>query len=147
MSMMQRSKGKRGESELAGLIRDLTGWDAQRRVRQHDGDSDVVGVPGWSIEVKRHKSAGRGQIAAWWRQTEEQARVVATSQENGSEGRLGASAGIPVLFYRVDRAEWRAVWPLAVTLTAQDAVMWRDYEWTVEGTVAAWAAVAREVVR
>lgn len=48
MSAMQRNKGKAGERELTGLLRDLTGWDVQRRVRQHDGDSDLVGVPGWA---------------------------------------------------------------------------------------------------
>lgn len=128
MSMMQRTKGKSGEREIAGIIRDLTGWDAQRRVRQHDGDSDLVGIPNWSVEVKRHKAATRGQIAAWWRQTVDQ-----------------ATQGCPVLFYRLDRQDWRAVWPLSVTLADQRAEMWRAYEWTVEGTAQAWAAVAREV--
>ncbi len=46
MSAMQRNKGKGGEREAAELVRDLTGWDARRRVRQHPGDSDIEGVPG-----------------------------------------------------------------------------------------------------
>jgi hypothetical protein len=32
-----------------------------------------------------------------------------------------------------------------VQLTHQRAEMWTDYGWTVEGSVQAWAAVAREV--
>ena len=129
MSLMQRRKGKAGEREVASLIRDLTGWDCQRRVRQHDGDSDLLGVPGWSIEVKRHaKVSGRGQIALWWRQ--------AVTQAGGS---------IPVLFYRLDRDSWRAVWPAAVLLTHQRADYWQDYDWTCEGSLEVWAAVAREV--
>jgi len=40
MSAFSRNKGKRGEREVAGLIRELLGVDASRRVRQHDGDSD-----------------------------------------------------------------------------------------------------------
>ena len=92
MSAMQRTKGQTGERGIAALIRDLTGWNAQRRVRQHGGDSDLLGVPGWAIEVKRHKAAPRGQIARWWRQTVEQ-----------------AGQDVPVLFYRADRDQWCGV--------------------------------------
>lgn len=124
---MQRTKGQQGEREVAGVIRDLTGWDVQRRVRNHAGDSDLVGVPGWSVEVKRHKAAGRAEIAGWWRQTCAQA------------GDL-----LPVLFYRLDRDSWRAVWPVAISLKVQHACHWSGYEYTAEGSVEAWAAVARD---
>jgi hypothetical protein len=126
--MSQRTKGKAGEREAASLIRELTGWDCQRRVRQHDGDSDLLGVPGWAIEVKRHKAATRSIIAAWWDQ--------AVSQ---------AGDDLPCLLYRLDRDQWRAVWPAAVSLTHQKAEYWRGYEWTAEGTIQLWAAVAREL--
>jgi hypothetical protein len=127
MSAMQRTKGKAGEREIAGIVRELTGWNVQRRVRQHGGDDDLVGIPGWAPEVKRHARAGRAEIASWWRQAAEQA------------GDL-----LPVLFYRLDRDSWRAVWPVATLLTAQRADYWRSYEWTADTTVEAWAAVARE---
>jgi hypothetical protein len=127
MSAMQRTKGQQGEREVSAIIRDLTGWDVQRRVRNHANDSDLVGVPGWSIEVKRHKAAGRAEIAGWWRQTCAQATTLA-----------------PVLFYRLDRDQWRAVWPVAIGLKMQQACQWSGYEWTVEGSVEAWAAVARD---
>lgn len=126
MSAMQRTKGLAGEREIAGLIRDATGWDVRRRVRQHDSDSDLLGAAGWSIEVKRRAAAPRGEIARWWRQTVEQ-----------------AGTDRPVLFYRADRDSWRAVWPLAVSLALQQAEPWPGYEWTAEGSVQAWAAVAR----
>lgn len=129
MTAMQRTKGQSGEREVAGLIRDLTGWDVQRRVRNHAGDSDLVGVPGWSVEVKRHKTAGRAEIAGWWRQTCAQATTL-----------------LPVLFYRLDRDSWRAVWPVAVGLKLQHSAQWSGYEWTVEGSVEAWAAVARDLL-
>ncbi len=128
MGAMSRTKGKAGEREVAALLRDLTGWQVARRVRQHDGDSDLDGVPGWSIEVKRHAHATRADIAAWWRQTAGQ-----------------AGSALPVLFYRRDRDEWRAVWPLVVQMVEQHAATWAAYEWTCEGSLAAWAAVAREV--
>lgn len=63
MSAMSNRKGKVGERELAGIIRDITGWPAQRRVRQNEGDSDIEGIPGWSVESKRHKTALRSEIA------------------------------------------------------------------------------------
>jgi Holliday junction resolvase len=129
MSAMSRTKGQAGEREIAALIRDLTGWDVRRRVRQHNGDTDLDGVPGWSVEVKRHREASRGDIATWWAQAAAQAE------------QAGAA---PVLFFRVDRDAWRAVWPLAVQLVEQRAAMWSAYAWTVEGSVEAWAGVARE---
>lgn len=128
MTAMQRTKGQAGEREAAALIADLTGYTVKRRVRNHAGDSDLEGIPGWSAEVKRHKTAGRAEIAGWWRQTCKQAGTL-----------------VPVLFFRLDRDQWRAVWPVAVTLQLQHACQWSGYEWTVEGTIDAWAAVAREV--
>ena len=126
MSAMCRTKGQAGERDVAALIRDATGWD----VRQHDGDRDLEGVPGWSIEVRRHRSATRGDIARWWVQAVDQA---------------ARADAVPVLFFRLDRDAWRAVWPLAVALTQHQADEWRIYEWTAEATVEAWATVAREV--
>lgn len=130
MTASQRNKGKAGERELAAAIRDATGWDVRRRVRQHDGDSDLEGVPGWCVESKRHKSAQRGDIRAWWAQTVAQAQ---------------RANALPVLFYRRDLDEWRAVWPVSVGCVTQSAEMWTGYQWTVEGSVMAWAAVAREI--
>ena len=121
---MQRNKGTAGEREIAGIVRDLTGGDVRRRVRQHDGDSDLEGVPGWSVEVKRHATATRGELRKWWAQTVAQAQ---------------AEELLPVLFFRRNRDEWRAVWPLEVAGPT-------EYEWTAEGSVDAWAMVARETI-
>jgi hypothetical protein len=126
---MQRRKGGDGEREIVALVRNLTGWDVRRRVRQHEGDSDVEGIPGWCCEVKRHARATRADVRCWWRQTVRQAAI----------------AGLrPVLFYRLDRDEWRAVWPTSVLLAVQDAQAWQEYGLTVEGSVSAWAVVARD---
>jgi len=86
MGKIQRTKGQVGEREAAGLIGLHTGWAVQRRVRNAAGDSVLVGVPGWSVEIKRYASATRSDISGWWSQ------CVAQS---GSE--------LPVLFYRLDR--------------------------------------------
>jgi hypothetical protein len=126
MGMKSRTKGKVGEREIAAIVSDLTGWTVRRKVRQLDGESDLEGVPGWCVEVKRHATATRGDVREWWDQAVCQAEAEKT---------------IPVLFYRKDRDEWRAVWPSQVergdALTA--------YEWTAEGSIEAWAYVAREM--
>ena len=130
MGMMQRTKGKAGERDAANLLSDLTGYPVTRRVRQHDGDSDLIGLPGWAIEVKRVKTAGRADIARWW------AQAVAQAEREGC---------IPVLLYRRDRDEWRALWPLSAHLGVQHADMWTSVMWTVEGTLEAFAAAMREI--
>lgn len=96
MGLKSRNKGRMGEREVAALLADLTGMQVKRRVRQHDGDSDLEGIPGWSVEVKRHAKAPRASIRQWWQQATEQA------------ARVGA---VPVLLYRQDFDAWRAVWP------------------------------------
>ena len=111
MSRAQRDKGKAGERELAALLTEITGHDVRRKVRQHDGDHDLD-LPGWAVECKRHKAAGRAEIGAWWRQTVAQATQAA-----------------PVLFYRLDRGNWRAVWAPdgdpAHPVEADPATWWR----------------------
>ena len=53
MGKMSREKGKRGEREVAKILREF-GYDSKRGVQYHGGpDSpDVVGLPGCHIEVK-----------------------------------------------------------------------------------------------
>lgn len=96
MGEMQPNKGRTGEREIAKIIRDLTGLDVKRRTWTRAGDSDLVGIPGWSIEVKRHKKANRADIRNWWNQTLSQCQT-------GER---------PVLFYRSNKDEWRAVFTL-----------------------------------
>lgn len=54
MGRMSRQKGKRGELELAGILK-RAGFDARRGVQYKGGEDspDVVGLPGIHIEVKR----------------------------------------------------------------------------------------------
>lgn len=131
MSKFSRDKGKRGEQEIARIVKDLTGWDVKRRVRNLLGESDLEGVPGWSVEVKNCATL---ELPEWWRQTVRQA--------------LGSH---PVLFYKVPRKGWRAMWPLGLVLgspvpdASPDAPGWLDERFACHSTVEAWACVAREV--
>jgi hypothetical protein len=119
MGATSRNKGAGGERELAQLLTEITGITIKRRVRQHAADHDLEGLPGWAIECKRHATAPRHQLDAWWTQAQMQA------------ARTGARA---VLFYRSDRAPWRAVWaPFGG----------QAYQHTVEADPALWWASAR----
>lgn len=95
MGAASRTKGQTGERELAALLADLTGQDVRRRVRNHAGDDDLAGVPGWSIECKRYRATTPALVSDWWLQAQRQAQAA------GCE---------PVLLYRADRGQWRAVW-------------------------------------
>ena len=114
MAKAQRDKGNRGEREVARLIADELGYEVKRRCRQHEGDSDLVGVPGWSLEVKNHARATRAQIAAWW----QQACAQATTDN-------------PALVYKRAPGWWRVMWI-------------GPYGYPLEGDIEAWAAVVRE---
>ena len=115
MSAAQRRKGQVGEREVARLIHDLLGCDVRRRVRNHADDSDLVGVPGWSVEIKNQRTVTRSLLRAWWQQTWQQA------------GDLR-----PVLVYKRGPAWWYAMWE-SPTLGA-----------TIEGELAVWATEVRE---
>jgi Holliday junction resolvase len=136
-----RQKGAAAERELCSYILDETGVKLVRNLEQsrsggHDLtvemeiDSDVATwLRRFAIEVKRHKEATPKLMAAWWAQAVEQA------------GRAGKE---PLLAYRADRREWRIVMPLSVTCPSIPT--WQGIEWTIETSLAAFCAMAREAV-
>lgn len=131
MSITQRNKGKRGEREVAALIHAELGFEVRRRVRQDDGDSDLVGVPGWSVEAKNHKTATRALLRTWWAQTASQA----------------AREGLrPVLIYKRGPGWWRAVWPDYPGVWRVSVIPYSQIEDTVEGEIATWANKVRELL-
>ena len=86
-----RAKGKRGELEVAELLRSH-GYEA-RRGQQYSGasgDPDVIGLPGYHIEVKRTE---RFDLYGAMEQAERDAR----------------DGEIPVVFHRKSRKKWVAV--------------------------------------
>lgn len=97
MGKKSKVKGAVGERELAGILREQfphlpinRNWMMQAAA----GGSDLVGVPGWSIECKRAKVLRLGD---WWTQTAAQAMKMTAR---------------PVLIYRQDRGEWFAMMSL-----------------------------------
>ena len=91
-----RNKGRAAEQEVAGILRDELSLEIRRNWQQQaaQGGCDLVGVPGWGIEIKRAKEA---RLSEWWGQTAEQA-----ARDNVR----------PVLLYRLDRQSWMAMMSL-----------------------------------
>ena len=87
---MSREKGKRGEREVAAILR-RNGYEGRRGVQYHGGtDSpDVVGLPGIHIEVKRVEKLNVGE---------------AMEQAIRDSDRM--LDGMPALFHRRNRKPW-----------------------------------------
>ncbi|WP_259341659.1 putative PDDEXK endonuclease [Bordetella avium] len=124
MSKLSRTKGAAYERKVALMLSEATGMTWRRRVRNHDGDSDVVcddaALAHISIECKH---ADRLCLPAWWRQAQDQA----------------GERGIPVLIYRQTGARGDTVvidahhastshWPVAgrhtVSMGWEAAMQW-----------------------
>lgn len=105
MGKASREKGKRGERELARILREA-GYDA-RRGQQYcgaAGDADVVGLPGIHLEVKR---------------VERFNLYDALSQAKGD----ARGDEMPVVVHRRNDCEWVVVQPLKQWLD-----MYRSWE-------------------
>ena len=87
-----RTKGRAGEQEVARILRDELRLEIHRNWQEQaaQGGTDIIGVPGWAIEVKRQKKWSDD----WWGQCCAQALKVTQK---------------PVLSYRLDRQQWYAM--------------------------------------
>lgn len=95
MGKLSRNKGACGEREFILLVESLCGIRMQRNLLQtQSGGHDLLGLPGYAVEVKRTKPMPRSAVVGWWQQAVDQA------------ARIGAK---PVLAYRFDRCDWRVV--------------------------------------
>lgn len=94
MGKASRDKGKRGEREVARILRDA-GYDCHRGVQYHGGpDSpDVIGLPGVHIEVKR---------------TERLNLYDALGQSKADSGH----SEMPIVIHRRNDCEWVVIQPL-----------------------------------
>ena len=129
MSAMQRSKGQRGEREVADLVRAATGLSVSRNWTEQffGGACDLNGIPGWAVEVKRAKTAN---VTAWWEQATAQA--------------IQAGA-LPALVYRIDGfgkgrpavEKWKVVIPAHVLIPCADTHA------TIEMTLSTWAHILK----
>lgn len=113
MGAASNRKGKSGEREAAAILREVTGFDVQRRVRQNAGDSDLVALPGWCVEVKRYKTISTALLSGFWAQV---CKEAASSNDR------------PLLMFRGDNRDWACLWtPLTMgELGMIDPGRWLD---------------------
>lgn len=97
MGVKSRRKGANGELEFIKLLSDsFPSCEFERNYAQAAKSGfDVIGLPGFGIEVKRHKR-GRLYNLDWWDQVVEAVKP----------HRL-----LPMLAYRFDRTEWNILVP------------------------------------
>lgn len=107
MGINIQNKGKRGEQEIARILvaamaRVEANVDATRTpistyvkrcssMQADRGGTDIVGIPGFAIEVKRGETL---LLDKWWQQCTTEARY----------------GDMPVLFYRQNRKAWMVRW-------------------------------------
>lgn len=112
MGITQREKGKRGERELANLLKEY-GYDC-RRGQQYcgsNGDADVIGLPGIHIECKRVE---RLNLEEAMKQSISDTEAVCALQ--GEEI-------YPAVFHRRNRGSW------LVTMRLEDwIILFREWE-------------------
>ena len=93
MGKAEREKGKAGEREIAHILQ-AAGFDGARRTAQHCGRSgdasDVVGIPGLHLEVKRCETT---KIHDWL------AQAIRDSSGTGNK---------PVVLHRRSKEKWAA---------------------------------------
>ena len=110
MGRSQREKGKRGERELAGQLREY-GYDC-RRGQQYCGRSgaaDVVGLPGIHIECKRVERLNLHDAM------DQAVRDAGALPEDGRP--------FPAVFHRRDHEEW------LVTMRLEEWIhLYREWE-------------------
>lgn len=83
-----RAKGKRGELEIANILKEY-GYDTRRGVQYNgsDGSPDVVGLPNIHIEVKRVEALNLD-------------KAMKQSIDDARDGE------VPVVMHRKDRHPW-----------------------------------------
>lgn len=101
-----RNKGKRGELQLAKLLRDMWGYDV-RRGHVFDHESDLVGLDGIHVECKAQEKLN-----------------IYNAMEQAKEESEKRKDGLPTVFHKRDRGEW------LVTMRLEDWIdlygAWRD---------------------
>lgn len=120
MGKASREKGKRGEREVAQILRAHGYKDAHRGAQYTgnaiDGQDDVTGLPGWHIEVKRTEALSIYQAY-------EQAR-------RDIEARQQAEPDRAVVIHRRSGKPWLAIVSLddflALLDSARDTVTERE---------------------
>lgn len=128
-----RAKGKAGERELIGELKrllpgELTDGLERNLTQTRNGGHDILGLDGWAIEVKRYAEFLPADMINCWAQTVEQARK---------------EQARPVLCYRGDRREWRAV--ICIGEVRPSLKGTDDYDSTIDMSLSLFTEIVRGV--
>ena len=119
-----RTKGRAGEQEVARILRSELNIDITRNWQMQAAGgkcrTDLLGVEGWAIEVKRAKKWSND----WWTQSANQASVINEK---------------PVLIYKLDYRPWR------VRCFARD-IGCAHHHFLIEIDLLDWCEVVREEI-
>lgn len=124
-----RSKGRRGEREVIEEINKLLGITLEINYSQsYGGGHDLLGCPGYAIEVKRRKAVTQADLKNWWNQTVVQANKVNL---------------LPCLWFRADRNDWKVCIP---DMYAMKNKFFEIEDFNIASTMSTelWAAIMRE---
>lgn len=93
MPINSKQKGKQGELEVAKILREH-GYEARRGVQYQGGQDspDVIGIPGYHIEVKRTEKLNLYEALA--------------------QSKRDAGTDKPIVIHRRNREEWVVIQPL-----------------------------------
>ena len=124
-----RSKGRRGELECIQQIEQLLGIKLEVNYSQSfGGGHDLLGCPGYAIEVKRRRAVSQADLKNWWDQAVKQALKVDL---------------LPCLWFRADRADWRVAIP-DVYAHKNNLFPIEDFNIASVMSTELWAAIMRE---
>lgn len=125
-----RNKGSSGERQLIQELGELLGLEMKRNLEQtRMGGHDILGLPGWALEVKRYAKIRESDLERFWAQAVEQALLV---------------NAIPALAYREDFRSWRMRVPLELMVNGSWTGAWPQGEWTADLSLNGFATVFRE---
>lgn len=125
-----RAKGKAGERELIGELKELLPPEMTSELTRNldqtrDGGHDILGLGDWALEVKRYAEVKPADLERFWEQ--------ATTQARNDNKR-------PVLAYRQDRRPWRVVLRISDVGGSGGEL----YEHTVEMALSLFAQIVRK---
>ena len=130
MTINSRNKGASFEREVSKLILDHLGIKTQRQLVQYQqkGLSDLVGLPGWSVECKRYAKATTADKKNWWSQACYSAKL---------------EHALPVVIYKLDRQEIRCI----IALQPHDKLFEiEEYTGTADISFELWTVLVREML-
>lgn len=123
MSALSRTKGASFERKVANMLTEATGAKWRRRVRNHDGDSDVIADnPAYAHISVECKHAAQLRLPQWWRQAQAQAGQGIPVLVYKASGTVGEKVMLDA--FHVNPSHWPVPGRYTITLDWDVAMQW-----------------------